>query len=91
MDIKNYTLLKEEEIEEMNGTAYMLEHDRTKAKVLLVLNDDKNKVFNIGFRTPPSDDTGVPHITEHSVLCGSRKFPVKDPFWSWQRAPLIHF
>lgn len=91
MDIKNYTLLKEEAIEEMNGTAYMLEHDRTKAKVLLVLNDDKNKVFNIGFRTPPSDDTGVPHITEHSVLCGSRKFPVKDPFVELAKGSLNTF
>ena len=46
----------------------------------VIENDDTNKVFTIGFRTPPADDTGVPHITEHSVLCGSRKFPVKDPF-----------
>lgn len=91
MNIKNYTLLKEEAIEEMNGTAYLLEHDKTKAKVLLVLNDDKNKVFNIGFRTPPSDDTGVPHITEHSVLCGSRKFPAKDPFVELAKGSLNTF
>ena len=48
--------------------------------MLLMENDDENKVFAIGFRTPPSDSTGVPHIMEHSVLCGSREFPVKDPF-----------
>ncbi|MDE6761972.1 MAG: insulinase family protein [Lachnospiraceae bacterium] len=91
MQIENYTLLKEEQIEEVNGTAYLLEHDKTKAHVLLVLNDDKNKVFNIGFRTPPSDDTGVPHITEHSVLCGSRKFPAKDPFVELAKGSLNTF
>lgn len=91
MEFKNYTLLKEERIEEVNGTACLLEHDKTKARVLLVLNDDKNKVFHIGFRTPPSDDTGVPHITEHSVLCGSRKFPAKDPFVELAKGSLNTF
>ncbi|MDE6627175.1 MAG: insulinase family protein [Lachnospiraceae bacterium] len=69
----------------------MLEHDKTKAKVLMVLNDDTNKVFSIGFCTPPSDDTGVPHITEHSVLCGSRKFPAKDPFVELAKGSLNTF
>ncbi|MCM1202832.1 MAG: insulinase family protein [Bacteroidales bacterium] len=91
MNIQNYTLLKEEEIEEVNGTAYLLEHDKTRAKVMVIVNDDKNKVFNIGFRTPPSDDTGVPHITEHSVLCGSRKFPAKDPFVELAKGSLNTF
>lgn len=91
MKIQNYTVLKEEKIEEMNGTAYLLTHDKTKARVLLVLNDDTNKVFHIGFRTPPSDDTGVPHITEHSVLCGSRKFPAKDPFVELAKGSLNTF
>lgn len=91
MNIRNYTVRKEEKIEEINGTAYLLEHDKTKAKVLLVLNEDTNKVFSIGFRTPPSDDTGVPHITEHSVLCGSRKFPVKDPFVELAKGSLNTF
>lgn len=91
MHIQNYRVLKEEMIEEMNGTAYLLEHERTKARVLLVLNDDTNKVFHIGFRTPPSDDTGVPHITEHSVLCGSKKFPVKDPFVELAKGSLNTF
>ena len=91
MKIPNYTVLKEEKIEEMNGTAYLLKHDKTKARVLLVLNDDTNKVFHIGFRTPPSDDTGVPHITEHSVLCGSRKFPAKDPFVELAKGSLNTF
>ena len=67
-------------IEELNSTGYLLRHKKTGARVALMENDDENKVFNIGFRTPPSDSTGVPHIMEHSVLCGSRDFPVKDPF-----------
>lgn len=91
MDIRNYTVLKEEQIEELNGTAYLLQHDKTKARVLLVMNDDTNKVFNIGFRTPPSDDTGVAHITEHSVLCGSKKFPAKDPFVELAKGSLNTF
>ena len=63
--IRNYTVIKEEMIRELNGTAYLLQHDKTKARVLVVRNEDNNKVFNIGFRTPPTDDTGLPHITEH--------------------------
>lgn len=91
MNIKNYSVLQKEFIEEMNGTAYLLQHDKTKARVLLVKNDDKNKVFYIGFRTPPTDDTGVPHIIEHSVLCGSRKFPAKDPFVELAKGSLNTF
>lgn len=91
MNIKNYTVLKEEQIEELNGTAYLLQHDKTKARVMVVMNDDTNKVFNIGFRTPPADDTGVAHITEHSVLCGSKKFPAKDPFVELAKGSLNTF
>ena len=91
MNVNNYTLLKEEYIEEMNGTAYLLSHNKTKARVMLVKNDDNNKVFTIGFRTPPANDTGVPHIIEHSVLCGSRKFPVKDPFVELAKGSLNTF
>lgn len=91
MNVNNYTLLKEEQIEEMNGTAYLLSHNKTKARVMLVKNDDSNKVFTIGFRTPPADNTGVPHIIEHSVLCGSRKFPVKDPFVELAKGSLNTF
>jgi hypothetical protein len=75
-----YLLEKEDVLPEMNATGYILRHKKTKARVVVVCSDDKNKVFNIGFKTPPSDDTGVPHILEHSVLCGSKHFPVKDPF-----------
>ena len=75
-----YTIIKQESIEELNGTGYILKHDKTGARVVVISNEDDNKVFQIGFRTPPKDDTGVPHILEHSVLCGSREFPMKDPF-----------
>lgn len=75
-----YTVVEKKELKEVNGYGYILSHNKTKARVVVIENDDTNKVFTIGFRTPPADDTGVPHITEHSVLCGSRKFPVKDPF-----------
>ncbi len=75
-----YLLEKEEALPEMNGTGYLLRHNKTKARVVVVVSEDKNKVFHIGFKTPPTDDTGVPHILEHSVLCGSKNFPVKDPF-----------
>lgn len=78
--IKGYTLETSEYIKEIDGTAYIYTHDQTKAKVLYIANDDTHKSFGIGFRTPPHDSTGVPHIIEHSVLCGSRKFPLKDPF-----------
>ena len=76
----NYKLLKEEFIKEINSKAQLLEHIKSGARVVLFLNDDENKVFQIGFKTPPTDDTGVPHIMEHSTLCGSRKYPVKEPF-----------
>ena len=81
LDFDNiYEKIEEKYIEEIpaNGTVYR--HRKTGAKILTLKNDDKNKVFMIGFRTTPKDDTGVAHIMEHSVLCGSEKFPLKDPF-----------
>ncbi len=75
-----YTVVEKRELKEVKGTGYVLSHNKTKARVMVVCNDDSNKVFTIGFRTPPADDTGVPHIMEHSVLCGSKNFPAKDPF-----------
>ena len=75
-----YELIEKQQIPEMNSVGYLLRHKKTGARVALLSNDDENKVFNIGFRTPPADSTGVPHIMEHSVLCGSTDFPVKDPF-----------
>jgi Zn-dependent M16 (insulinase) family peptidase len=67
-------------VQEISSRADIFVHDRTGARILSVVNDDENKVFGISFRTPPSDSTGVAHILEHSVLCGSRKYPVKEPF-----------
>ena len=75
---KNYTLIGEEWLEDIGSKAYVLKHDKTGARVCLLNNDDDNKVFVIGFRTIPDDSTGVAHILEHSVLCGSEKYPVKD-------------
>ena len=79
-DLKSYQIVNEKHVKELNSEGILLEHKKTGARVFLISNDDENKVFCIGFRTPPSDSTGVPHIMEHSVLCGSAKFPVKDPF-----------
>lgn len=78
--LQAYELQKEENLPGIQAKGYLLRHKKSGARVLLVKNDDENKVFSIGFRTPPSDSTGVPHIMEHSVLCGSKNFPAKDPF-----------
>lgn len=75
-----YTYLKETDIPEIGAVAVSMEHRRTGARVFLLLSDDNNKVFTIGFRTPSRDSTGVAHIVEHTVLCGSEKYPAKDPF-----------
>lgn len=79
-DLVAYEVIEEKELKDLNSLGYVLKHKKTGAKVALISNDDDNKVFCIGFRTPPEDSTGVPHILEHSVLCGSKNFPVKDPF-----------
>ena len=79
-DVAAYKVVEKRKINDLNSMSYLLEHKKTGARVALISNDDNNKVFYIGFRTPPTDSTGVPHIIEHSVLCGSREFPVKDPF-----------
>jgi len=72
--LKAYRVTDHRTIQEIHAEGIVLEHKKTKAKVFLISNDDDNKVFFIGFRTPPDDDTGLPHILEHSVLCGSRKY-----------------
>ena len=79
-DVKSYELIKEEALEGIKARGYLLRHKKSKARVIYIQNDDSNKVFCIGFRTPPDNSTGVPHILEHSVLCGSKNFPAKDPF-----------
>lgn len=78
--LKAYRVVEHGTIREIQSEGIVLEHKKTKAKLFLLSNDDENKVFCIGFRTPPADDSGLPHILEHSVLCGSDKFPLKDPF-----------
>jgi Zn-dependent M16 (insulinase) family peptidase len=76
----DFELVESREISEINSIVNLYRHRKTGAQILSVLNDDENKVFGITFRTPPPDSTGVPHIMEHSVLCGSRKYPAKEPF-----------
>ena len=79
-DLSTYEIIEKRQIPDINSATYLCRHKKTGARVALVSNDDENKVFYIGFRTTPKDSTGVAHILEHSVLCGSKEFPVKDPF-----------
>lgn len=76
----NFKLIREQDVAEFNGTVKEYRHEPTGAEIISVENNHNNKVFGITFRTPPSDSTGVAHILEHTVLCGSRKYPLKDPF-----------
>ncbi|MBP3867341.1 MAG: insulinase family protein, partial [Eggerthellaceae bacterium] len=78
--VNGFSIETRKPLEEIGGEAITAVHEPSGAKLLYLKNDDNNKAFAIGFRTPPKDDTGVFHILEHSVLCGSRKFPVKEPF-----------
>ena len=80
MQTHGFTLVQETVVEELSSTARMWRHDATGSRLLSFCNNDENKVFGVSFRTPPADSTGVAHILEHSVLCGSEKFPVKEPF-----------
>lgn len=79
-ELETYELIEKREIKDLRSMSYLLRHKKSGARVALLSNDDENKVFYIGFRTPPANSTGVAHILEHSVLEGSREFPVKDPF-----------
>ncbi len=83
MEIRNvpeYGLVEQKKLTDIQAEGWLLRHKKSGARVIVIETEDENKVFNIGFRTPAPDSTGVPHIIEHSVLCGSDKFPVKDPF-----------
>ena len=80
LNVAAYEVLEQRRIEDIASNGYILRHKKSGARVCVISNDDDNKVFSIGFRTPPEDETGVPHIIEHTTLCGSDKFPVKDPF-----------
>ncbi len=90
-DIKAYRIERAEKIADLNSEGYLLTHEKTGAKVVVLSNDDENKVFCIGFRTPVHDSTGVAHIMEHSVLCGSKAFPAKDPFVELAKGSLNTF
>ncbi len=78
--LHGFELVEERQIAELNTHARLLRHAKTGAQLLSLENNDENKVFCAGFFTPPADSTGVAHILEHSVLCGSRKYPLKEPF-----------
>jgi Zn-dependent M16 (insulinase) family peptidase len=86
-----FELVKEQDIHEIKTLARLYRHVKTGARLLSLENDDENKVFGITFRTPPKDSTGVAHIMEHSVLCGSRKYPLKEPFVELQKGSLKTF
>ena len=78
--LKAYELVEEKDLKDLNSKGYLIQQKKSGARISAISNDDENKVFYIGFRTPPADSTGVAHIVEHTVLCGSDKFPAKDPF-----------
>ena len=79
-ELQAYEVLEERTLGDIHSVGYRLRHKKSGARIAVIANDDENKVFYIGFRTPPENSTGVPHIIEHTVLCGSEKYPVKDPF-----------
>ena len=92
MTIPGYTLIEQQTIEELRAEGFVFFHEKSGARIFYLSNPaDDNKVFSIAFRTPPADDTGTPHILEHSVLCGSRKFPLKDPFIELAKGSLNTF
>lgn len=86
-----FELIGEQDLPEANSRARRYRHVKTGADLLSLINDDENKVFGVAFRTPPPDSTGLPHILEHAVLCGSRKYPVKDPFIQLAKGSLNTF
>ncbi|RQD70090.1 MAG: insulinase family protein [Tindallia sp. MSAO_Bac2] len=75
-----FLLQEKREMKDINGTGYLFLHEKSGAKLFYLSTRDDNKVFSVSFRTPPLDSSGLPHILEHSVLCGSKKYPLKDPF-----------
>ena len=90
-DLAEYEILDEHRVEDVQSDGFILRHKKSGARIAVLSNNDDNKVFYIGFRTPPEDETGVPHITEHTTLCGSKKFPVKDPFIELAKGSLNTF
>lgn len=90
-DLAEYEILNEHRVEDVQSDGFILRHKKSGARIAILSNNDDNKVFYIGFRTPPEDETGVPHIIEHTTLCGSKKFPVKDPFIELAKGSLNTF
>lgn len=90
-DLAEYEILDEHRIEDVQSDGFILKHKKSGARIAILSNNDDNKVFYIGFKTPPEDETGVPHIIEHTTLCGSKKFPVKDPFIELAKGSLNTF
>jgi len=86
-----YDVVQAEDLPEIDGYGMVLSHKKTKARIVIIGNSDENKVFNIGFRTPPTNSKGIQHIIEHTVLCGSDKYPVKDPFVELAKGSLNTF
>ncbi|KAJ4424579.1 Mitochondrial presequence protease [Gnomoniopsis sp. IMI 355080] len=89
--LHGFTLLRSKHVPELELTALHLQHDKTGAEHLHIARDDSNNVFSIGFKTNPPDDTGVPHILEHTTLCGSEKYPIRDPFFKMLPRTLSNF
>ena len=90
-DLAEYEISDEHRVEDAQSDGFILRHKKSGARIAILSNNDDNKVFYIGFRTPPEDETGVPHIIEHTTLCGSKKFPVKDPFIELAKGSLNTF
>ena len=88
---EQYELISVKELKDIKALGIYLKHKKSGARLALISNEDENKVFCIGFRTPPEDSTGVAHIVEHTVLCGSKKYPSKDPFIEMAKGSLNTF
>jgi Zn-dependent M16 (insulinase) family peptidase len=86
-----YRLIEERELKEYHSTSYYYEHIKSGARIFILENDDDENLFCLGFRTPPDNDTGVAHILEHTVLCGSKNYPIKDPFLSLLKGSMQTF
>jgi Zn-dependent M16 (insulinase) family peptidase len=90
-ELAAYEIIEKHWSEDLHSECFLVRHKKTHARIVLVSNEDDNKVFYIGFRTPPTDSTGVAHIIEHTVLCGSEKYPLKDPFMELEKGSLSTF
>jgi Zn-dependent M16 (insulinase) family peptidase len=89
--LHGFTLQRVKQVPELELTALHLQHDKTGAEYLHIARDDANNVFSIGFKTNPPDATGVPHILEHTTLCGSERYPIRDPFFKMLPRSLSNF